>query len=89
MRLVRRLAYDQSGNKIFSRARPGELADFDEALEVLVDQYPHKEQILKASGANGGGAGTSNGVVSPSGNFGGSRDERKAAIAAKFNLPTA
>ncbi|TKR55328.1 hypothetical protein D7I39_10920 [Allopusillimonas ginsengisoli] len=83
------VAYDQTGNKIFSRARPGELADFDEALEVLVDQYPHKEQILKASGANGGGAGVSNGAVSPSGNFGGSRDERKAAIAAKFNLPTA
>lgn len=51
------VAYDANGSKIFSRARPGELADFDEALETLVDQYPYKDQILKASGANGGGAG--------------------------------
>lgn len=50
------VAYDQHGNKIYSRARPGELADFDEALETLIDQYPHKDHILKSSGASGGGA---------------------------------
>jgi hypothetical protein len=50
------VAYDQSGNKIFSGARPGEIADFDEALQILVDQYPYKNQILKGSGASGGGA---------------------------------
>lgn len=54
------VAYDHAGNKIFSRARPGELADFDEALEVLVDHYPYKDSILKGSGASGGGAGGSN-----------------------------
>jgi hypothetical protein len=51
------VAKDQAGNKIYSRARPGELADFDEALEVLVDQYPYKDSILKGSGASGSGAG--------------------------------
>ena len=51
------VAYDANGNKIFSLSRPGELADFDEALKVLVDQYPYKAQILKGSGATGGGAG--------------------------------
>lgn len=56
------VAYDQAGNKIFSRARPGEIADFDEALEVLVDQYAYKDQILKGSGATGGGAGSSGGA---------------------------
>lgn len=50
------VAYDQHGNKIYSRARPGELADFDEALESLVEQYPYRDHILKSSGANGGGA---------------------------------
>lgn len=55
------VAYDVSGNKIFSRARPGELADFDEAVEALVDQYPYKSHILKGSGAAGGGAGGSGG----------------------------
>ncbi len=47
----------QGGNKIFSRAKPGELADFDEALETLISSYPHRDSILKGSGASGGGAG--------------------------------
>ncbi|MGY4817972.1 DUF6651 domain-containing protein [Pseudomonas chlororaphis subsp. piscium] len=50
------VAYDAHGQKIFSRSRPGELADFNEALETLVTQYPHRDHILKSSGANGGGA---------------------------------
>lgn len=50
------VAYDAQGQKIFSRSRPGELADFDEAIETLVSQYPHRDHILKGSGANGGGA---------------------------------
>lgn len=50
------VAYDTHGNKVFSRARPGELADFDEALETLIDQYPYKDHIIKSSGASGSGA---------------------------------
>lgn len=50
------VAYDQHGNKIFSRARPGEVADFDEAMEVLVEHYPHRDSILKAGGGSGGGS---------------------------------
>lgn len=50
------VAYDQQGNKIYSRARPGEVANFDEALESLVEQYPYRDHILKASPANGGGS---------------------------------
>lgn len=49
------VAYDKSGSKIYSRAKPGELADFDEALEILVDAYPQKDSILKGSGASGAG----------------------------------
>jgi hypothetical protein len=53
-------AYDNSGNRIFSRARPGDPnIDFDEAIEILVDSYPHRAAILKGSGATGGGAGGS------------------------------
>ncbi|MEE7654243.1 DUF6651 domain-containing protein, partial [Raoultella planticola] len=37
------VAYDGSGNKIYSRSKPGELAAFDEALEFLVEQYPQKD----------------------------------------------
>lgn len=50
------VAYDQQGNKVYSRAKPGELADFDEALETLIEQYPQKDHILKASGNSGGGS---------------------------------
>lgn len=50
------VAYDSHGNKIYSRARPGEIADFDEALEALVEQYPHRDSILKSSGQSGSGA---------------------------------
>lgn len=50
------VAYDQHGNKIYSRVRPGEIADFDEALETLVEQYPYRDSILKGSGQSGSGA---------------------------------
>lgn len=53
------VAKDPSGNKLFSRARPGEVAEFDEALEMLVDAYPYRDSILKGSGASGSGAGGS------------------------------
>lgn len=54
------------GNPIYSRANPGQPAGFDEAIEILVDAYPHKDSILKAdnrpgSGAPGNGAGGSGG----------------------------
>lgn len=48
------VAKDTSGNQIFSPSRPGELATFDESLEVLVDQFAYKDSILKAKPAEGG-----------------------------------
>lgn len=81
------VAYDQHGNKIYSRARPGEIADFDEAMETLVEQYPYRDQILKSSGANGGGAPAGGGGSAPNtpkGDLGGSKSERVAALAARF-----
>jgi hypothetical protein len=50
------VAYDQAGNKIFSRVKAGEVADFDEALETLIDQYPYRDQILKGANHSGSGA---------------------------------
>ena len=50
------VAKDASGNKLYSKSSPGELASFDEALELIVDAYPYKAQILKGSGASGSGA---------------------------------
>jgi len=50
------VAYDESGSKIYSRERPGELAGFDEALSTLIDRHPDKTRILLDSGKSGGGA---------------------------------
>lgn len=49
--------YDQSGNKIFSKKRMGDVADIDEALEIMVDGYAYKDTILKAPAAGGSGNG--------------------------------
>lgn len=49
------VAVGADGQKIYSRTRPGEIADFDEALETLVGGYQHKDSILKGSQAGGGG----------------------------------
>jgi hypothetical protein len=57
------VALDSKGERIFSRARPGEIADFDEALETLVEDYPYRDSILKGSGASGSGAGGSTKTV--------------------------
>lgn len=51
------VATDANGQTIFSRTRHGEPADFEEALEIMVDQYPNKASILKGTGASGSGAG--------------------------------
>jgi hypothetical protein len=58
-------AFDRDGNKIFSAVRPGEAAGFDEALSILVEHYPYKDQILKGTGASGGGSSGGNGNSSP------------------------
>lgn len=49
-------ATDANGNPIYSRKNGGTVADFDEALEILVDTYPHKDTILKADNKSGSGA---------------------------------
>lgn len=55
------VAYDGEGKKLYSRSRPGELADSEEALQLIVDSSPLKASILKGTGAAGGGAGNGGG----------------------------
>ena len=53
------VGYDSSGNKLYSKTRPGELADLEESIQLLVESYPNKENILKgAGGGSGGGQGS-------------------------------
>lgn len=71
------VGYDKDGKQIYSRMRPGEVAGFDEALEIMVDAYPSKDHILKGSGASGGGAG------------GGGRGGSRTITRAQFNQTAA
>lgn len=50
------VAYDTQGQRIYSRGNPSQFAGFDEALEIIIDAYPHKDSILKGTGAAGSGA---------------------------------
>lgn len=49
------VALDEKGNKVLSRAKAGEFADFDEAIGDMINSYTYKDQILKGSQSQGGG----------------------------------
>jgi hypothetical protein len=51
-----RVVAKYNGDEIFSKARPGELATPEEALQQIVDRYQFKDSILKGSGSTGSGA---------------------------------
>lgn len=84
--------YDTEGkNKVFSKSRPGENADFEEAIELLVEAYPNKEHILKgtgSSGTGGKGAGALEKGGHPAfkgkGNMGGTKEDRVSAIKSRW-----
>lgn len=57
--------------KIFSKEQPGEIAAFEEALGVVIDAYPMKDRIMRATGG-GSGAG---------GNTGTNKSERRNQLA--------
>lgn len=50
-------AYDANGDPIISKINPGEPADFEEAMGIIIDAYPNKDNILVASGGGSGGKG--------------------------------
>lgn len=61
-------AFDRAGNRIMSKKSIGEYADFDEAVELLVEGYSQRDAILKApdqrgSGSNGAGGNSGGGSV--------------------------
>lgn len=53
------VAYDKNGNRLMSKKVPGDYADTNEALELLVEMHPQKDTILKAP--EGGGTGNGGG----------------------------
>lgn len=73
-------ATDAAGNTIYAKERPGEPAEFDEALTTIIDQYPGKASIMKATDGGGGG---NPGPGNPGGGDLSSHDNIKAGLAAR------
>lgn len=64
--------YGRDGNRLLSKKHAGEYATGDEAFELLVEQHPQKDTILKAQ--QNGGTGNGGG----GGNRGGGRTMRRS-----------
>jgi len=50
-------AYDATGEPLISKVNPGEPAEFEEAMGLILDAYPNKDTILAAPGGGSGGQG--------------------------------
>lgn len=48
---------NKDGSEIYSILRPGEIADFNEALDIIIDNDPTKNDYLRSSQGAGSGAG--------------------------------
>lgn len=55
------IAKDANGNQIYSKSKPGEVAGFDEAMELIVEASPYRDHIMKGLNQNGSGAKPGNG----------------------------
>jgi hypothetical protein len=53
-----------NGDKILSRKNPGHEADFEEALETIIDNYPMKAAIMRSTAGGAGGGGSDSQKVS-------------------------
>jgi hypothetical protein len=47
--------YGRDGNKLMSKKNVGEYATGDEAFELMIEQHPQKDTIMKAADASGSG----------------------------------
>lgn len=54
------VGYFDDGTKIYSKARAGELAEFEEALSLLVEKSVEKNTLLKGKNQSGSNSGNSN-----------------------------
>lgn len=78
--------YGPDGNPIYSAKRMGEIADVDEALEIMVSRHPNKDAILRAptgggTGNQGGGGSQGKGRVVKRSDFNGMSPMDQATIA--------
>lgn len=58
---LRLTAYYENGDPVYSRTNPGEIAEFDEALQSIIDVFPKKQSLLRSGGSGSGAGGGSGG----------------------------
>lgn len=54
---IKVVAYHLNGDQILSKMNPGEIADFDEAIGIIIDNHPQRDHFLRASQGGSGGQG--------------------------------
>ena len=76
-------------NPVFSRERPGEVADFEEAVAAIIGEYPMKDRILKESPGGSGSKGNKGEQPPPPGPFNPMKASarEKSDFIAKHGLP--
>lgn len=77
--------HDANGNLVYSEKSPGNVADFDEAVEIIINSRKDRDALLKApagggSGASGGGAGAGGGRTMSRAKYEGLSADEKAAV---------
>lgn len=75
-------AYDFNGDLINSKVNPGEPADFDEAMGIIIDLYPAKDSILISSGGGSGAGGGGGGGITPADELAKLKKQHAEALAA-------
>ena len=55
--------YGYDGSRLMSATRAGEYATCEEAMQILAENHPNKDVILRATPATGSGAGTGGGSI--------------------------
>ena len=83
------VAYD-GDQKIFSRTKHGDIAEPDEALEILVEKFPYRDSIMKGTGSSGSGARSSMNAVGQKqmsrAEFDALPQERKSKVAREYAI---
>lgn len=54
-----------SGEEVMSLQNPGEPAGFEESISIIIDKYPNKDHILRATAGGSGGGGGQGGEGNP------------------------
>lgn len=83
------IPYGEDGKPILSKKRLGETADFEEGIQILIENYKYKDRILNAdghsgSGSSGGGSGRGAARYISRADFGKLGPQQQAEIAKKM-----